>query len=149
MAKEDPRILLRLGFVPDEDVAKILAAGDVVVLPYHRTLTSGAAILAMSYGRSVIVPKMGCVQELSSDMAIHYDPEQADGLQNALLAAETAPLASMGQTAYRFAQRSSWSLIAEKTINVYYAAVQKSTVANVVRQTAPIATQSDYTGKQS
>lgn len=42
--------------VPDGRVSTFLSAADVVVLPYERSLTSGALVLAHSYARPVVTP---------------------------------------------------------------------------------------------
>jgi glycosyltransferase involved in cell wall biosynthesis len=61
---DDPRIKFELGFLPDDALASALLASDAVVLPYRDSLTSGAALLAMSYGRTVVAPDIGCFGEL-------------------------------------------------------------------------------------
>jgi glycosyltransferase involved in cell wall biosynthesis len=57
---------LRLGRVPEAEVPVLHGAADVVVLPYASgsTLNSGAAILALSLGRPVVVPDSGAMREL-------------------------------------------------------------------------------------
>ena len=46
------------GFPPDE-VSRLFAACDLVVLPYSRTLNSGVARLAMTMERPVLLPDLG------------------------------------------------------------------------------------------
>ena len=50
-AATDPRVVLRLERIPEEDLSRVLRAADVVVLPFRDILTSGSAILALSHGR--------------------------------------------------------------------------------------------------
>lgn len=64
LAGGDPRIRLDLGFVPDGAMQVPLNAADLVVLPYQDILNSGAAILALSFGRPVLVPGLGAMGEL-------------------------------------------------------------------------------------
>ncbi|GAB4083718.1 glycosyltransferase [Myceligenerans cantabricum] len=54
-------------FVPDEELGLWLRASDAVVLPYHRVLNSGSALLAASFGRSVIMPDDTPLAEVYSD----------------------------------------------------------------------------------
>jgi glycosyltransferase involved in cell wall biosynthesis len=56
-AAKDARIILHIGFVPDADVAALFAISDAVVLPFHRILTSGSAVLAMSMGKALVLPE--------------------------------------------------------------------------------------------
>lgn len=51
---KNPGVMLELGFVSDDKFQTYMNACDVVVLPYQDILTSGAVILAMSFGRARI-----------------------------------------------------------------------------------------------
>jgi beta-1,4-mannosyltransferase len=75
-------------FVPDEELQLYLNACDTVVLPYREVLTSGAAMLALSFARPVVAPRMGVLPELvTGDCGILYDPLSATGLTEAMRAA--------------------------------------------------------------
>lgn len=52
-----PRALVRAGYVPDADLQLYLKAADVAVFPYRGTLTSGAVMLALGFGRPVVAPR--------------------------------------------------------------------------------------------
>lgn len=94
LAGDDPRIRLDLGFLPDEAMQVPLNAADLVVLPYQDILNSGAAILALSFDRPVLVPGLGAMGELRA-MVGHpwvqcFDgPLTAEALKGAL--AEVTP----------------------------------------------------------
>lgn len=64
LAEDDPRIRFHLGFIPDDELQDFFNASDVVVLPFSSILTSSSTILAMSFARPVIAPRMGCIPEL-------------------------------------------------------------------------------------
>jgi glycosyltransferase involved in cell wall biosynthesis len=49
----------RLGFVPEPEVARILASAAVVVLPYREIESSGVLALALGHGRPAIVTDVG------------------------------------------------------------------------------------------
>jgi beta-1,4-mannosyltransferase len=57
---------LRLSFVEDHQIPGLIGACDVLVLPYdiRSSLNSGTVLLAFSYGRTVICPKIGTIDEL-------------------------------------------------------------------------------------
>jgi beta-1,4-mannosyltransferase len=119
-AAGDERIILRLERLPEEDLSRVLGAADAVVLPFRDILTSGSAILAMSHGRAVIAPRMGCLPEtLPDDAAILYDPGAPDGLEDALAAALRADLAAMGVRAREVAESLEWGPIAGLTAKLY------------------------------
>jgi len=60
-------ISLYLRYIPDDEVQIFFNASDVIVLPYQNILTSGGVILALSFGKPVIVPAIGCIPELIND----------------------------------------------------------------------------------
>ncbi|MGK6353112.1 glycosyltransferase [Parapedobacter sp. DT-150] len=63
-------------FVPDGEMAALLASADALVLPYDlsSSLNSGTAILAFSYKRTVICPDIGTIKDLGihRDQVFHY-----------------------------------------------------------------------------
>ncbi len=119
-AATDPRIVLRLERIPEAELSGILRAADAAVLPFRDILTSGSAILAMSHGRPVIAPAMGCLPEtLPADATFLYDPVAPDGLRDAIRDAATADLASMGLRARAWADTVDWGPIAVETAKLY------------------------------
>ncbi len=74
-------------YVSDAEVAEFFAGADVVVLPYHRSSSSGPLHIAMSCGLPVIVTSTGSLIETVSDYegAIIVPPGDPASLRNALL----------------------------------------------------------------
>jgi beta-1,4-mannosyltransferase len=65
LATELPNVELRLGRASDEALAEALWAADIAVLPYGgSSLNSGASLLALSYGRPVLLPRTAVYEEL-------------------------------------------------------------------------------------
>ena len=119
-ASADPRIVLRLDRIPEDELSGILRAADVAVLPFRNILSSGSAILALSHGRPVIAPAMGCLPEtLPEDASILYDPDAPAALRDALRAAAGADLAHMGERARTYADTIDWGPIAAETAKLY------------------------------
>lgn len=118
-AERDPRVNARLEFLPDDDLLDYIAACDLVVLPYRKSLTSGAAILAFSSGRPVVAPRLGCMRGFPPEAAVLFDPESCDGLETALREALSKPLEKMGQAGRDHVARFPWSRVANQTIEVY------------------------------
>lgn len=81
------RIVFQPAFVPDAELQYFMLAADVVVLPFGDVLTSGSAILALSFGRPVIAPRLGYLVDVVEDnCGILYDVNCEDGLQGAMRA---------------------------------------------------------------
>lgn len=118
----DDRIRTVLEYVPDDEVQVYLRAADAVALPFDSVLTSGSAILAMTFGRAVVAPSIGCLPGLlTADGGVLYDPSDSDGLRNALERAleDRDRLIEMGRRNEAAARRLDWDRIAERTRAVY------------------------------
>ena len=110
------------GFVPDEDIQIYMNAADVVVFPYRDILTSGAVLLAMSFGKACLAPNICCISDTLDDLgAFLYNPEQENGLIDALSDAiqPREKLISLGAHNYQLAQKLNWNSVAQMTIQVY------------------------------
>jgi glycosyltransferase involved in cell wall biosynthesis len=113
------RVALRLGRVPEENVTPLLAAADVVVLPYRRITTSGSAMLALAHGRPLIVPDVAALAGLSRQAIVTYDRTRP-GLVAALtrlVRTEGPALAEMSAAARACASAVSWHDIAVRTVS--------------------------------
>ncbi len=113
------RVLLRLEYVPGDEVAELLGAADVVVLPFRRVSTSGSAMLALSHGRPLIVPDLAGLADLPDQAVLRYDGE-ATRLADALVSlarADSETLAAMSSAARTFAYQTAWREIAERTVS--------------------------------
>jgi glycosyltransferase involved in cell wall biosynthesis len=111
------RIILRLQRIAEQDVAPMLTSADVVVLPYRKVTTSGSAMLALAYGRPLIVPALGAFDHLPREAIVSYDGT-LEGLTSALTVvarAEGSTLANMATAGRAYAAKLSWHEIAART----------------------------------
>jgi beta-1,4-mannosyltransferase len=118
----DVRIKFLPGHVADDDVQVHLNACDVFVLPYQRVLTSGAAVLAMSFGKPCIAPRVGCVTDmLDEEGALFFDPSIDGDLERAIrqTVACRQRLPEMGFHNLRRAAGWGWKEIGRETAGVY------------------------------
>jgi glycosyltransferase involved in cell wall biosynthesis len=84
-----PTVLLHAYPIPSDEIQVFLRAADVAVLPYTRSLNSGAQLLALTFGLPVIVPAGGGLEEVvDSRFARTFHPGTTDDLARALLAAD-------------------------------------------------------------
>ena len=115
----DQRILPVLRYVSDEELALYLSAADVVVLPYHDVLGSGALMTALSLGCPVIAPAMGAFSEfLDENCGYLYHPDR-NGLKSALREIPNMDLASMSKNALTRARQYPWKGMVRQIANVY------------------------------
>lgn len=119
IAAEDSRIRLCLGHIPDAEMQYYYHAADVVVLPFSRILTSGSAMLAMSFGRAVIVPRMGCLGELPEDVAVLYEPGSDESLKQAILNFRSQRSDSIGGQSRSLVENSTREKFASGTLEAY------------------------------
>lgn len=66
-ARADSSIMFTPGFIEDGDVQYYFNVADLVLLPYTRVLTSGAALLSIAFKRPIIAPRSGLIPELLED----------------------------------------------------------------------------------
>jgi beta-1,4-mannosyltransferase len=132
LAQDDPRIRLHLAFVADDDLQRYFGACDVCVLPYEHVTTSGAAILAFSFGTPIIAPAMGCFRELvgaaergmlygagTGERSMASDAIVCQDLGAALERMRDANLEDMRRACRRYAADLDWRRVAEQHAAVY------------------------------
>ena len=108
--------------IPDEQIQVYMNACDCVVLPYTIFTTSGVAVLAMSYSKVCIAPRLGFFQDiLDENGAFLYDPSTEDGLLNALNLSidQKQSLEEMGRHNFELAKNWNWDYVATETQKVY------------------------------
>jgi glycosyltransferase involved in cell wall biosynthesis len=120
LCQRDERIRTDFGYVPDEAVQRYMKAADVVVLPYYDGLTSGAAILAASFGRPIIAPDRGCIGDrFGTGSDLIYDPER-EPLTRVLARGLEADTETVGRRNRERVETPTWLTIAELTADVYF-----------------------------
>ena len=120
--KDNKNFILKFGFVSEDEIQIYFNASDVVVFSYKKILTSAGILLAMSFGKPIIAPRLGCIPEtLDEKGAFLYNSQENKGL---LLAAEKAidnksKLKEMGQLNLKLAKDYEWKDIAKETKKIY------------------------------
>lgn len=118
----DHRIQTVLEYVPDDHIQLYMNAADTVVLPFETVLTSGSALLGMSFGRALVVPNVGCVGSVVNDAgSVVYDPTEPNALKLALQETlqRRTELPAMGRYNRTAVEQYDWASIASKTRSVY------------------------------
>jgi glycosyltransferase involved in cell wall biosynthesis len=112
----------RIGYLPDDQLALLLAACDAVALPYtHFDAQTGAGTLALSAGRALVVSATGGLPELVRDERAIVPPGDAEALARALAAVLTDAdrRAQLEGDSLAIAAELSWDHIAERTVDTY------------------------------
>ncbi len=120
LARADRRITTHLTYVPDEELQYFFRAADVCVLPYRHITTSGAALLAFTFGCPIIAPAIGPFRELAAaGRGLLYPPGDVAGLQHALDAALNGSLDGAGARARAYAEAHNWEALGREHARVY------------------------------
>jgi glycosyltransferase involved in cell wall biosynthesis len=99
-------------FIADAELQTFLRAADAVVIPYREILTSGSAMLALGFGRPVVVPRLGALVDLVDDSCgVLYDADDPRGLERALAEIRAATFAE--ERILERARRFRWEDSAE------------------------------------
>ncbi|MHC4950021.1 MAG: glycosyltransferase [Planctomycetota bacterium] len=111
-------------FIKPEDIQLYMNACDIVVFPYRKILTSGAVILAMSFGRACVAPKIGCVPDVLDENGAFLYEGGVDDEQRLLEAMRCAfenrqSVEQFGLHNRKLAEKWKWSGIAEMTAKIY------------------------------
>jgi beta-1,4-mannosyltransferase len=116
----DTRVRTVVRFVDPSEVQVFFRAADYVVFPYKDVLTSGSMLLAMSFAKAVIAPRLGCIPETVDERcAILYEPRGIEGLLEALVAAAGSDAATMGAASRRRAAELTWEEAARTSALAY------------------------------
>ncbi|WNG86964.1 glycosyltransferase family 4 protein [Mycobacterium sp. ITM-2016-00317] len=112
-------VVLRIGYVPLEDVPALFARARCVVLPYKQSSQSGVAHLAHTLRRPVVATTVGDIPAVIEDgtSGLLVPPDRPDALAGALveLLTDSAAADRMGEAgAAALAAAGSWDVIADR-----------------------------------
>jgi glycosyltransferase involved in cell wall biosynthesis len=96
-------------YVHDQELNDYLNRADVVVLPYHRSSSSGPLSLAMGFGLPVVVSHVGGLTEAAAgyDGVIFFTPKDVPALRDAILQ-------SQSMRGKRFSSKGGWQQVANE-----------------------------------
>jgi glycosyltransferase involved in cell wall biosynthesis len=120
-ARDNLKTICHLDHVEDQHIQLYMNASDFLVLPYRKVLTSGTAILGLSFGVPIIAPRTGLLPELLQHgrQGILYEPEDNDGLADALkiaMAMSPQDRAAMAARARLKAEQLQWKRTRKKLL---------------------------------
>lgn len=122
LAERDVRVRLILRHAPDDELQLFFQASDVCLLPYRAVTTSGAALLALSFGCPIVAPRLGPFPELAADgRGLLFEPDSADDLARALREARGIDHAAAQAACLAYAQTLAWPILAQAHLAAYQA----------------------------
>ncbi len=116
------RVRLVLEWLSDEDLARGIAAADVIAFGFRSVTNSSSVVLAMSQGRPVIVPDVAQFRILPEASCFRFEPEREESLMETLCRAEHCSqieLDAMGFAARSHATSFDWSDASRATQAIY------------------------------
>ena len=109
-----------LGFVPDEKLANVYGAMDVLVYPSRFATESGALITALSYGKAVIASNLAPFREkekLGALMTFENAKDLAEKIK--FLLKNNDARHKLEESAYKYAESTSWQVVAKQHVRLY------------------------------
>ena len=111
------------GYLPDRDVAGIMAVSDGVIAPHLYATGSYSITVPVGYGKAVIASDMACFTEmrnLGANISIFHSNDAEALAKSVLLLMDNTQLRkTMEANNHNFAQSHSWRVAAKATMLVY------------------------------
>ena len=120
LAKGIRGVMIYPQFIENSKLHLYYSAANVVVSPFKKILNSGSFMLAMSFGKPVIAPRLGGLLEVAGDAdELLYNPEDEAGLQKAMQKSTEIDLEQLSKLVEKACDRLDWTLISKQTLEVY------------------------------
>ncbi len=113
----DPRVVLDDRMIPVEEVSALHRRADAAIFAYRDVFSSGALLLALSYGLPVVAPAVSTATELVHAPGLETFDE--GGLTAALQRVQDGDQPARREAALSGARAHPWSEVAEATVGLY------------------------------
>jgi beta-1,4-mannosyltransferase len=118
-ADPDPRVVTLLREIRDDEVSGLFELADAAVLNHREVFTSGALLLALSYGLPVVAPEKGSAREVVAPPALQtFAP---GGLAQALTDVRTGDPRLRRRAALQAIQPFTFDALAHEVLKAYRA----------------------------
>jgi len=118
-----PGVTLRLAHVADDELVTLVTGAALVVLPYREMHNSGAALLALSLDRPVLVPDNAVNRELAAEVGEDWVQRYRGELTGAALLEALAAVRGLPTGAPPDLHRRDWPAAAAAHLAAYRRAV--------------------------
>ena len=121
LAAGDPRVIVRLGHVPDDQIAVYHAAADCFVAAHRATFTSGSAVMALSLGCPIVGPAVHHLAALGPEPRLFASDGSVEGLTDALRRRKAAGVIDREQIREWAREQLAWASAGERAAAVFLA----------------------------
>jgi beta-1,4-mannosyltransferase len=121
-SKASDNIKLQFEYIPDNAIQIFFNASTIVVFSFQKILGSAGILLAMSFGKPIIAPRLGCITDILDEKgAFLYNPRGNKSLAIALKNAieNKDKFEEMGLYNLKLARLYEWKKIGIETKKVY------------------------------
>jgi glycosyltransferase involved in cell wall biosynthesis len=116
-AGDDGRVVIDARHIPDDEVSALHRRADAAIFAYRDVFSSGALLLALSYGLPVVAPAVSTATELVSPPGVEtFGPGE---LTAALDRMRTGDWRARRDAALQAAETYPWSAVAASTVALY------------------------------
>lgn len=113
------------GFLPEDVLAQVMAASDLVLVPHTLATSSYSVMVALAYGKPVLASDLACFREIRERRPCVALFRKGDGLDYACrlrtLLEDQAYREELAEQARRFAVENTWPNVARQTADLYAA----------------------------
>lgn len=111
------------GYLSDEEIAGVMEATDIVIVPHTRATGSYSVVFALAYAKPIVASDLACFQEIKARLPalrLHAAGDPDSLLTNLCeLLDDPAEQAAISKEAGKYAIENSWRKVAERTVDVY------------------------------
>ncbi len=118
-SENDCRIKLFLNYIPDAQVQFYFKAAELVVLPFKEILNSGSALLALSFDCPILVPSLGSMPELQSQIGEDWIKLYPGELTTKTLSEGLTWSLQKRQKQNPPLNQLDWHILSQKTLDFY------------------------------
>lgn len=121
----DNSLIMRLGFIPSEDLVAIYNAATVFVFPSLYEGFGLPVLEAMRCGTPVVTTKAGSLAEVAGDAALFVDPGSSDAIARGIeqVFTDRSLQDELSKKGYKQEEKFSWKKTASETLRVYAKAI--------------------------
>jgi beta-1,4-mannosyltransferase len=116
------KLVLHLNHIPDDEVQIYFNAANTTVNPFFKITNSSSTMLSASFGKSIIVPRLGALKDISDDVGFFYNSNDSNGLFDCMqkaLSLSDIEYKKKEESSINYARSLSWNRIAKQTYEVY------------------------------
>lgn len=118
-AARDQRVELRLGFLSDAELVRVVGEAELIVLPYLDMYNSGSALAALSLNRPILVPKNGVNTRLAAEVGAGWVSQFEGDLRPEDLLAALQSVQSSERAPQPDLSQRDWGRAGEEHVTVY------------------------------